>query len=254
MPPIRVLIVALAVGILLIGCKSPEPSSPPSSTQDPSLEPESAQDLLIATLQEIEALSDYSGAGTSGKSRLLRLGADTTYVYGEITPEGYGAVVSERHTRPRGVPLITVRKSHGEGGGGVVSEVRQYATTAAFQNDQPAQVTITTVQGLSRDTILTHIVRNGLLETYTFDLPVVTTTIDPVPEYGREVRRFGRDGEVAVETYDGLGRLLQTRRTAGWVDGSLVVRTEYPDNSWRVTRTLGRADGSILRETTTSEP
>jgi hypothetical protein len=240
--------------ILLAGCRhDPTPTQPVEDSQ--VLPVETPQDLLVSALREIEEISDWAGPGrvTSGKQMLTKTDADTLYIYGELTPEGYGATVTERHTYPRGIPLITVTKSHGCEGGGIVSEVKRYTSLRAFQANDPAQTSITTVYGLSQDTILTYVLRNGLQETYTFRLPVVTLTVATTPENTRRVARFGRAGEVVVETQDGNGTLLQSRRNYGLSDGSLITVTSYPDRSWRQTRSLGRSDGSILREVTNGQ-
>jgi hypothetical protein len=49
--------------------------------------------------------------------------------------------------------------------------------SADYLNDNPQQSNVTEAFGLSSDTIVTHVLRNGTLETYTFHLPVVTRTI-----------------------------------------------------------------------------
>ena len=243
----------------LLGCHKDQidsPTSPPDNTE--VLPTETPQDLLIATIQEVEDLSDWSGPGrvttAVGTKVVLKAEADTLYIYGQVTPQGYGATVTETHSYPKGIPLITVRKTHGREGGRIVSEVRRYTSSQAFQRNEPAQSSITEVYALSQDTIVTYVRRNGVQETYTFRLPVVTVTVASSPENTRRVARFARAGEVLVETRDGNGRLLQTRRSSGWADGSLITRTDYPDGTWRSTRTLGRVDGSILRENQSSTP
>ena len=253
------LFLTLLLAAILLGCHKDQTTSPSSPPDDTGVLPtETPQDLLLAAIQEVEALSDWSGpgrvTGASTTKVLLKADADTLYIYGEVTAEGYGATVTETHSYPKGIPLITVRKSHGEDGGRIVSEVRRYTSRQTFSRNEPAQSSITEVYALSQDTIVTYVRRNGVLETYTFRLPVVTVTIASTAENTRHVSRFARAGEILVETRDGNGRLLQTRRNTGLADGSLITRTEYPDGSWRSTRTLGRADGSILRENRSSTP
>jgi len=64
--------------------------------------------------------------------------------------------------------------------------------------------------------------------------------------------RYALDSMVVTEVRDGNGVLSQLRKTYGLSDGSLISRTEYADSTWRQVRTLGRSDGSILREVTSS--
>lgn len=259
MKPLATIFFVLLVAAFLAGCHKDEVDSPVDPGSDATILPtETPQDLLIAAIQGVEDLSDWSGPGrvttAVGTEVVLKAEADTLYIYGEVTPEGYGATVTETHSYPKGIPLITVRKSHGREGGRIVSEVRRYTSVQTFHRNEPAQSSVTEVYALSQDTIVTYVRRNGILETYTFRLPVVTVTVASSAENTRRVGRFARAGEVLVETRDGNGRLLQTRRSSGWADGSLITRTDYPDGTWRSTRTLGRADGSILRESRSSTP
>jgi hypothetical protein len=171
-------------------------------------------------------------------------------IYGALTEDGYGATITERYTHPKGLLLITVRKSYGKENGHVVTDTKRYISHADYLNDNPQLSNITEVFGLSSDTIVTHVLRNGTLETYTFRLPVVTRTINPQDGSIKVSSRFALDSMVVTEVRDGNGILSQRRKTYGRSDGSLVSRTEYTDSSWRQTRTLGRSDGSILREIT----
>ncbi len=166
-----------------------------------------------------------------------------------MTTEGYGAVVTEKHTYPRGILLITVTKSYGNAAGRIVSEVKKYVSRETFLNDDPASYSRTELYALTRDTIITYVNRNGLQETYSFRLPVVTGTIASSPEATRQNLRFARDYKIVTETRDGNGMLLQTRESSAMPDGSLITFTLYSDGTWRNSRTLGMADGSILRET-----
>ena len=221
------------------------------------LAPDSPQGLLLAALDEIQSISeDLLAAGnskTGPRFQMQKGSADTIIVYGERTADGYGAIVTERRSYPRGILLITVRRSYGKENNTIVSELRRYTTHAALAADVPELSTVTELSGLSQDTIVTSVTRNGRVETYTFRLPVVTTTLKADPVQSRRVKRYGRDGEIVVETQDGSGKILQLQRHSTLPDGSLMTLTEYPDGSWRRSRTLGQSDGTILRETASSQ-
>lgn len=247
-----------AVAITLTSCReAPMQTAATSDSTTRSAITDSPHDLLIGALDELERLAGPLPPGRlygGGTLLVLTKGvADTTYVYGEINPEGYGAVVTERHSYPRGIPLITVRKTFGKGGNVIVSELNRYTSQADFEAGRPEQTSLTEVIGLSQDTILTRILRNSQIETYTFRLPVVTVTLKSEPELTRSVSRYSLQGEIVVETRDGNNALIQRRRNSTLADGSLVALTEYPDGSWRRTRTVGRSDGTILRENASSE-
>jgi hypothetical protein len=186
------------------------------------------------------------------KMVLSKTATDTIYIYGEVTPDGYGAVVTERYARPKGLLLITVRKSHGKENGHIITQTKRYISYAHLLNDNPQQTNVTELFGLSADTIVTHVLRNGTLETFTFRLPVITRVVNPQDGSIRVTTRYGANGYVISEVRDGNGSLIQLRRNSGQADGSLVTRTEFPDSSWRQVRTVGQVDGTILREVTSS--
>jgi hypothetical protein len=260
---IATVFVALVVIVILISCeRSKQVTESTQSTDIPQLQFEATgEDYLISALDELDAIADWSGSGANAKSLsiipsrnqntvLAKTNIDTVIIYGALTEDGYGATITERYTHPKGIPLITIRKSYGKGNGHVVTDTKRYISHEDYLNDNPQLSNITEVFGLSSDTIVTHVLRNGTLETYTFRLPVVTRTINPQDGSIKVSSRFALDSMVVTEVRDGNGILSQRRKTYGRSDGSLVSRTEYTDSSWRQTRTLGRSDGSILREIT----
>ena len=254
---IATVFVALVVIFILISCeRSKQATENTSSTDLPQLQFEATgEDYLISALDELDAISDWSPGKVNAKgisiipsrnqvSALAKTSIDT------VIEDGYGATITERYTHPKGIPLITIRKSFGKGNGHVVTDTKRYISHTDYLNDNPQQSNITEVFGLSSDTIVTHVLRNGTLETYTFRLPVVTRTINPLDGSVKVSTRYAQDSMVVTEVRDGNGILSQLRRTYGSSDGSLVTRIEYADGTWRQTRTLGRSDGSILREIT----
>ena len=226
----------------------------------PAVEESGGAEFLAAALDEIELVADgapgsvpVAGAvpGTTTKRRILRAAAaDTTYVYGEILPGGYGAVVTERHAYPKGILLITVRRSYGTELAHLVSDTRRYTSDAAFAADSAEQTNRTEVYGPTVDTIVTHVDRNGRSETYTFRLPVVTRVTNPADGSVRVTTRFADAGAVVTEVRDGSGQLISRRTSSGAADGAILSTILYADSTWRSTRTIGRADGSVLRDVT----
>jgi hypothetical protein len=224
------------------------------------------EEFLISALDEINSISDLTSLNGSftgvdlisplpspnGKRVLAKTGTDTVYVYGEVTPEGYGAVVTERFAHPKGLLLITVRKTYGREDGHAVTQTKRYISNSDLLSDNPQYANTTELYACSVDTIVTRVLRNETLETYTFRLPVITRMVNPLDGSIRVTTRYGAGGAVVSEVRDGDGNLIQLRRTNGLADGSLVVRTEFPDGTWRQIRTRGQADGSILREVTSS--
>ncbi|MEO8167330.1 MAG: hypothetical protein ABI623_03725 [bacterium] len=250
-------ILAVVASSLVYGCLKSHPVAPETPTAQIT-GASSGEDFLVEALDEIQSIADWSQGQAAQNPKLpptqrrfvlAKTSADSTYVYGQITPDGFGAVVTERHQYPKGLLLITVRKSHGETGGKIVTNTKKYISNVNFQNDIPSQSNLTEVYSIG-DTIVTRVLRNGLLETYTFRLPVVTRTINAETGSITVTRRYGASGGVITERRDGSGALIQTSKSNGQADGGLLTRTDYPDSTWRSTRTLGQADGSILREVT----
>jgi hypothetical protein len=258
--------VALVVIVILISCeRNKQATENTSSTNVPQYQFEATgEDYLISALDELDAIADWTTGNANAKgisiiptrnqiTALAKTNIDTVIIYGALTEDGYGATITERYTHPKGIPLITIRKSFGKGNGHVVTDTKRYISHTDYLNDNSQQSNITELFGLSSDTIVTHVLRNGTLETYTFRLPVVTRTINPQDGSIKVSSRFALDSMVVTEVRDGNGILSQRRKTYGRSDGSLVSRIEYADSSWRQTRTLGRSDGSILREITSSK-
>jgi hypothetical protein len=259
------LLLFAAAALLLSGCSRNTPVETPATPPQYQFET-TGEDFFLSAIEEVEGIAEYAAkmggtpAGSLGivgplptkerKRILAAVAADTAYIYGEVTAEGYGAVVTERHAYPKGLLLITVRKSYGKPLGGIVTQTKRYITAEDFLRDSTQQSNITEVYGLSSDTIVTHVERNGILETYTFRLPVVTRVLNPQTGAIRVTTRYGSAGTIRSEVRDGDSSLVQIRITNGESDGATVVYTEYADASWRNVRTLGRADGSVFRDIT----
>jgi hypothetical protein len=225
------------------------------------------EDYLISALDEIQTITDWAenNRNTLPKSlapvylpdpkmTLAKTATDTVYIYGQLISGGYGAVVTERYAHPKGILLITVRRTYGKANGHIVTETRRYVSYADHRNDKPQQTNVTELYGTQTDTIVTHVLRDGRLETYLFRLPVVTKVTNPYNSSVRVTSRYAANGQVISRVVDGTGSFIQLRRSYGLADGSTVTRTEYPDGSWRQTRTRGEADKTITRETTSGLP
>jgi hypothetical protein len=246
---------ALVIAFLLAAlgaCTHPDPTHHDGQAPLPQFsDAETPEHLLIAALEELDFIADWQGPVGDFAGGLARTSTDSTFIYGETVSGGYGAVVTERHTYPKGLLLITIRKTYGREEGRIVSESKTYISFQSLIDGNPETSLTTELYALSGDTIVTHVTRNGTQETYTFRLPVITSTLAASPEESRVVLRHGRARRIVVETRDGNGALIQERASWGESDGSLYALTSYPDGSWRRSRTLGSANGSILRETHT---
>ncbi|MBI5021783.1 MAG: hypothetical protein HZB59_10115 [Ignavibacteriales bacterium] len=268
--PVLLLIFLVLGAILWIaGCNK---DTPIAVTTKPPLEVQSGttgEEFLISVLDEIDNITEYvlrNGNTSQQKMTLNELSSalptkqrkmvvssttiDTTYIYGEVTKDGYCAVVTEKHAYPKGILLITVRKTYGKPPIAIVSETKKFISEQDFLNDTTQQSTISEVYGLSIDTIVTHVQRNGVVETYTFRLPVITSILNPQDGTVRVTKRYGGSGAVYSEVRDGYNNLIQVRITSCGPEGEVITYTEYPDASWRNVKVFGQSDGSILREIT----
>lgn len=246
-----VVIVSLAVLCYFLGCRSDGPSAVwKDEGSGSSLLVTTGEEYLISVLDEIEKITDIVQKASPGGVFILESAeSDTTYSYGKVTGDGFGAVVTERHTYPKGILLITVRTSHGLPPAGVLTTTKRYISFDDLLHDRPEQTTETEVFALSHDTLVTRVLRNGVAETYTFRMPVVSRVVNEVTGSVRVTARYGEGGMVCSEVKDDLGNLIQLRKTYGEADGSVVTYTLYPDSTWRNVRVLGRSDGSIFRQT-----
>jgi len=256
-PPWLKLIFILAFLPGIVGCNRSQPSQGEPGPIVPSQFEETGEEFLISALDEVNAIAEWAQSNPpvtlpprERKFLLLKTTTDTVYVYGQVIPGGYGAVVTERHAYPKGLLLITVRKSHGREGGRIVTDTKRYISFESFQNDEPQQSSLTELYGLSSDTLVTRVLRNGVLETYTFRLPVITRVVNPADGSVRVTSRYGADSSIVSEVRDGSGALIQFTRNTGLSTGALVTHVEYADSTWRNTLTIGRADGSVFREIT----
>ena len=269
-PAFIAMIACLAAFAWVIGCSKEAPTTTPMGDKPSQSQFESTgEEFVISALEEVESIADYaqrtrniakgevvagklsfSLPSKSHKEIILSSQSDTTYIYGEVTSDGYGAVVTERHAYPKGLLLITVRKSYGKPATRIVSETKRYITYQDFLNDTSQQSSVTELFGLSSDTLVTHVSRNGTIETYTFRLPVITRVTNPVDGSVRVTTRYGAAGTVRTEIRDGSGNLIQFRETYGDSSGALTTYTEFPDASWRNVRTIGQVDGSVYHEIT----
>ena len=251
----RLALAAVLTGaFFLSGCRreTPNPAEPVQAV--PVEIPETGEQLLSDAIDEMTAIAQWTGGGgmqAVGSGILLPLGktsGDSVFVYGTVTSGGLGAVVTERHTHPKGLLLITVRTSYGIPGR-IVSDVKRFDSYEGFRNGQPQQTTTTEVLPASRDTIITYVLRNGITETYTFRLPVVTRVVDQVNQTVRITSRYASAGGVVTEVTDENQALIRRTTNMALPTGALQTRTDLPDGSWKVVSSLGRGDGSILRET-----
>jgi hypothetical protein len=238
----------IAATIAVGGCRKDfllNPFTPQGGTTQTS----SGEAYLIDALDELEAISLMDLP--SRRTELAKVASDTVVMYGAVSPEGTGMVVTERHTFPKGLPLITVRKSYGGPGGRVITGTWTYSSEADFASDSPDQWTISELYAGAMDTIVTRVTKNTGTEVYTFTLPVITRTTNTATGITQQTVRFARQGSVVSEISDGLGSLIRRTATNGFSNGAVHTLTTQADGSWRDVSTLGRADGTVLKTVTT---
>jgi hypothetical protein len=250
----RIFAAGTALLILLSGCRrdSLHLTEPPAAQGTET--PETGEQLLCDAIDAMTSIAEWTGyPGSQPAPETVPAGtgntaADSVFVYGTVTSGGLGVVVTERHTHPKGLLLITVRRSYGTPGR-IVSEVAKFDTYEGFRAGKPAQTTVTEICPASRDTIVTHVIRNGITESYTFRLPVVTRVENQVAGTVRITSRYAGAGGVVTEVTDENQSLIRRTTNSALPSGALCTRTDLPDGSWKIVTSLGNADGSVSRET-----
>jgi hypothetical protein len=248
----RSLVIAFMLTFFLAisGCKKDSPAAPVVGPTGADLTP-SGEMYLIEALTELEAIADLEILPRTGAA--AKISADTVLVYGMVSPEGTGMVVTERHTFQKGIPLITVRKSYGGLNGRVVTETWKYSSEADFQSNRPDQWSISEIYPGVVDTIVTRVTKNTGTEVFTFTLPIISRTTNTVTGAVQQTARFARLGAVVTEVTGGSGLLVRRTSTTGLATGAVQTTTEQADGSWRRVSTLGRADGTVLKTITTGQ-
>lgn len=234
----------------ITGCRKDLSTAPDSSTGGSSSLSESiGKEYLVAVLDELDAIA----AAEIPVSRMTfaKSTAESVFVYGAVSPTGTGMVVTERHTYPKGILLITVKKSYGGADGRIVSGTWKYTSPANMAAGNADEWSVTEVYAAVADTIITKVTKSTGTETYTFTLPVVTVSVNTSTDVTQTTTRKAVGHAVVSEIMDEDGALVKRTTSLGLASGAVRTLTEQSDGSWRDVVTLGQADGSVLKTVTT---
>lgn len=244
--------------LLLISCSNPTDTSIPEKKLDFDDTPAT---LLNESLKAFEEIHEWILAGKPfGKQNaLLKVNADSVWIYGDTLTGGIGVIVTEKHSYPKGLLLITKNYKYGDYQNlKIISITERFISWTQYNNNQPETKTKTeiTFESAPSKTIITHITkwtRNiQTRETYQFKEPVIT--IDNSKNL-KTVRKADPNNEVIVtEVYNTLtNELIYSRWTgpSSTYNGGFFTRTNNYENgniiSWTKTTTVGQPDRSILR-------
>jgi len=253
---------SLLLTLFLLSCSTPQDSSI-NLNQTPKFD-DSPQALLNESLNAFEEIHEWILAGKPfGKQNALmkvnNATADSVWIYGDTLTGGIGVVITERHSYPKGLLLITKNYKYGDYPNlSIVSVTERFISWTQYNNGTPETKTKTelTFESAPSEAIVTHITRwtKGVQtrETYTFRNPVIT--IDNSRQI-KTVRKAKPNDEVIVtETYNlATNSLLQSRWTgaSSTYSGGFFTRTNNYDSgnlvSWTKTTTVGQGDGSVVR-------
>ncbi len=245
--------------LLFVSCSNP---SQTDTNIQPKLEfDDSPATLLNESINAFEEIHDWILAGKpfgKGNAVFRKVNADSVWIYGDTLTGGIGVVVTERHSYPKGLLLITKNYKYGDYDNlEIVSITERFISWAQYNSGTPETKTktqLTFESGSSQ--IITHITRwtRGVqtTETYTFREPVIT--IDN-SRGTKTVRKADPNNEVIVtEVYNTTtNELIQSRWTgaSATYSGGFFTRTNNYENgnivAWTKTTTVGQADGSVLR-------
>jgi hypothetical protein len=249
-----------AFAFFIFSCSNPTTSDFNAKTTDE----DTPEALVIDAIKNFEDVHEWILAGKPlGKQNALlkvdQVNADSTWIYGDTLTGGVGVVITEKHSYPKGLLLITKNYKYGDYANlTIVSINERYISWSQYNSGTPETKTKTelTFESAPSEAIVTHITRwtknVQTRESYTFRNPVIT--IDN-SRGTKTVRKAKPNDEVIVtETYDlSTNNLLQSRWTGAspTYSGGFFTRTNNYDNgnlvSWTKTTTVGQADGSIKR-------
>jgi hypothetical protein len=250
----------LAFAFFIFSCSNPTTNDFNAKTTDE----DTPEALVIDAIKNFEEVHEWILAGKPfGKRNALlkvdQVNADSTWIYGDTLTGGIGVVITEKHSYPKGLLLITKNYKYGDYANlTIVSINERYISWSQYNSGTPETKTKTelTFESAPSEAIVTHITRwtknVQTRESYTFRNPIIT--IDN-SRGTKTVRKAKPNDEVIVtETYDlSTNNLLQSRWTGAspTYSGGFFTRTNNYDNgtlvSWTKTTTVGQADGSIKR-------
>jgi hypothetical protein len=262
----------LAFAFFIFSCSNPTTSDFNAKTT----EEDTPEALVIDALKNFEEVHEWILAGKPfGKQNALlkvdQVNADSTWIYGDTLTGGIGVVITEKHSYPKGLLLITKNYKYGIGNNDpgdptsvkkIVNWTKKYISWTQYRNDTPEQEVKTELYS-EDNKIVTYITRknkNGIVtrESYTFKNPIVTVINSRDLKIVRKGN--GSTGDVETLTYqNSTGKLLSVRSvgsSAGdYGDGAFHSSyTEYDLNQppFRVTRfnkvvVLGKGNGEIWR-------
>jgi hypothetical protein len=261
-----------AFAFFIFSCSNPTTSDFNAKTTDE----DTPEALVIDALKNFEEVHEWIIAGKPfGKQNALlkvdQINADSTWIYGDTLTGGIGVVITEKHSYPKGLLLITKNYKYGIGTNEpgnpadvkkIVNWTKKYVSWTQFRDDTPEQEVKTELYS-ENNKITTHITRknkNGIVtrESYTFKDPIVTVV------YGRDLKivRKASDysGDIETLTYQySTGKLLSVRAVGSaagdYGDGAFhSTYTEYDiiQPPLRVIRynkvaVLGKGNGEIWR-------
>jgi len=202
-----------------------------------------SQQELIEAVDNLLLIADYV---FWGGMKAPALDEDTVYVRGKAD----GSIETEKHSTVKGAPLISVKLTRGNSDLSTSTIVRTYDSEEDFTNGVISSEKVTTIIGLASGQISTTVLRNETAVYNTFKTPVVTVKRDITTR-----RQGATDGSIeVVRTRSGDGTLISRTLIYGNSDGALVTKRIYGDSSFEIAAVKGKADGSIEKTITTSEP
>lgn len=258
----RYLTPILIILLSMLGCSKPTETEYTYTTK-PQIN-ESPTTLLNESLKAFEELHEWILAGKPiGKHNAIfkfnKQTADSIWIYGDTLPGNIGVVITEKHSYPKGLLLITKNYKYGDYDRlEIVSIAEKFISWTQYHNKTPETKTITQISFANppSKTIITHITKwtKGIQtrETFTFKEPIIT--IDNSKGI-KTIRQADPSNEVIVTEIREIStnKIIQSKWTgpSSTYKGGFFTRTNNYDNgnliSWTKTTTLGKPDGSIIK-------
>lgn len=233
-----------ALALILISCSERDNPVIQDTVQTP-VDNLSSRQELISVVDNLMCIADYV---FHTKKVLLSptVTQETVYIQGRAD----GSIETQRHTTVKGAPLISVRLTRGLSDLSTSTITRTYDSEEDFSNDVISSEKISTVKGLASGQIQTTLTRNSTAVCNTFKTPVITVKKDITTK-----RQGLADGSVEVVRFrTDNGNLISRTLIYGRADGAILTKRIYADASWQIVAVKGKADGTIEKTVTTSEP
>ncbi|MCL5266758.1 MAG: hypothetical protein M1469_01480 [Bacteroidetes bacterium] len=259
--------------LIFSGCEKSNNHVTDTGSKPPSISKDEALSIVNEVIDDFEFIHESmlhgsvlrKTAPTKSQPIVLTVASDSIFVYGDTaTIHGFlhGMIVTEKHSHPKGLLLITRSSKYAPSNSiGIASVTERYISWSQYHTGTPELRTESVIQPQfssgTDSTIEAHITRTKgsvtLSETFRFTSPIITLDLS---RNTKTVRAADPSAEqIVTATYDATTGTMLSKRATGQADvppyGGFYTQTyNYTSGeltSWVKTTTRGQADRSVLK-------